>query len=230
MFLEIFRQYTRRLRDASALDFDDLIAETVYLFRAFPKVASLYQRRFRHILVDEYQDTNHAQYSLIRELTQSVPADREYVLVLLGQQLQEAVLGGVRVLVLVDEDVPERPLPPFAGLGEALEHLDGQHEDVVEVDGVRAEEPALVQLVDLGDRLVPERRDPRGVLVRRDQLVLRVRDLRVDPTRREALRILAQLFEARLNEAHLVGLVEIVKFERYPSRSASRRSMRPQAA
>ena len=76
MFLEIFRQYTRRLRDASALDFDDLIAETVYLFRAFPKVASLYQRRFRHILVDEYQDTNHAQYSLIRELTQAVPADR----------------------------------------------------------------------------------------------------------------------------------------------------------
>ena len=76
MFLEIFRQYTRRLRDASALDFDDLIAETVYLFRAFPKVASLYQRRFRHILVDEYQDTNHAQYSLIRELTRPVPADR----------------------------------------------------------------------------------------------------------------------------------------------------------
>jgi DNA helicase-2/ATP-dependent DNA helicase PcrA len=72
MFLEIFRQYTRRLREASALDFDDLIAETVYLFRAFPKVAALYQRRFRHILVDEYQDTNHAQYSLIRELTRPV--------------------------------------------------------------------------------------------------------------------------------------------------------------
>ncbi|SFR72447.1 DNA helicase-2 / ATP-dependent DNA helicase PcrA [Agromyces sp. CF514] len=76
MFLEIFRQYTRRLRAASALDFDDLIAETVYLFRAFPAVASLYQRRFRHILVDEYQDTNHAQYSLIREFTQSIPAER----------------------------------------------------------------------------------------------------------------------------------------------------------
>ena len=75
MFLEIFRQYTRRLRDASALDFDDLIAETVYLFRAFPKVAALYQRRFRHILVDEYQDTNHAQYSLIRELTRPVPRE-----------------------------------------------------------------------------------------------------------------------------------------------------------
>lgn len=75
MFLEIFRQYTRRLREASALDFDDLIAETVYLFRAFPKVAALYQRRFRHLLVDEYQDTNHAQYSLIRELTKPVTRD-----------------------------------------------------------------------------------------------------------------------------------------------------------
>ena len=73
-FLEIFRQYTRRLRAANALDFDDLIGETVYLFRAFPEVAALYQRRFRHVLVDEYQDTNHAQYSLIRELTREVDA------------------------------------------------------------------------------------------------------------------------------------------------------------
>ncbi|WP_208008575.1 ATP-dependent helicase [Agromyces protaetiae] len=77
MFLAIFREYTRRLRAASALDFDDLIGETVYLFRAFPKVAALYQRRFRHLLVDEYQDTNHAQYSLIRELT--LPVAREIV-------------------------------------------------------------------------------------------------------------------------------------------------------
>ncbi|HEU5222415.1 MAG TPA: UvrD-helicase domain-containing protein [Candidatus Lumbricidophila sp.] len=71
-FLEIYRQYTARLRAASALDFDDLICETVYLFRAFPKVAALYQRRFRHLLVDEYQDTNHAQYALIREFTRPV--------------------------------------------------------------------------------------------------------------------------------------------------------------
>ncbi|QEO15230.1 AAA family ATPase [Agromyces intestinalis] len=77
VFCEIFRQYSRRLRDQHALDFDDLIAETVYLFRAFPKVAALYQRRFRHILVDEYQDTNHAQYALIRELTR--PVEREVV-------------------------------------------------------------------------------------------------------------------------------------------------------
>jgi DNA helicase II / ATP-dependent DNA helicase PcrA len=75
MFVEIFRQYTQRLRAASALDFDDLIGETVYLFRAFPRVAALYRRRFRHILVDEYQDTNHAQYSLVRELTRPVEAE-----------------------------------------------------------------------------------------------------------------------------------------------------------
>ncbi|MBD8726928.1 ATP-dependent helicase [Frigoribacterium sp. CFBP 13707] len=77
MFLEIFRQYTRELQRANAFDFDDLIAQTVFLFRAFPHVAALYQRRFRHILVDEYQDTNHAQYALIRELTR--PVDPEIV-------------------------------------------------------------------------------------------------------------------------------------------------------
>lgn len=80
MFLELFRRYTAELHRANAFDFDDLIAQTVYLFRAFPQVAALYQRRFRHLLVDEYQDTNHAQYALIRELTrpvepQHVPAD-----------------------------------------------------------------------------------------------------------------------------------------------------------
>jgi DNA helicase II / ATP-dependent DNA helicase PcrA len=71
-FLEIYRRYTAGLRRANALDFDDLIAETVHLFRAFPEVAALYQRRFRHVLVDEYQDTNHAQYALIRELTRPI--------------------------------------------------------------------------------------------------------------------------------------------------------------
>jgi DNA helicase-2/ATP-dependent DNA helicase PcrA len=68
-FVEIFADYQRRLRKANAFDFDDLIGQTVYLFRAFPKVADTYRRRFRHILVDEYQDTNHAQYALIHELT-----------------------------------------------------------------------------------------------------------------------------------------------------------------
>ncbi|MRH29094.1 AAA family ATPase [Microbacterium sp. SYP-A9085] len=71
-FVEVFGDYQRALQKANAFDFDDLIAQTVYLFRAFPHVADLYRRRFRHILVDEYQDTNHAQYALIRELTRPV--------------------------------------------------------------------------------------------------------------------------------------------------------------
>src|SRR5699024_6201336 len=64
-----YRLYTERLRQANALDFDDLIMTTVNLLQAFPAVAEHYRRRFRHILVDEYQDTNHAQYVLVRELT-----------------------------------------------------------------------------------------------------------------------------------------------------------------
>ena len=60
--------YQQRLRAANALDFDDLIMTTVHLFQAFPEVRETYRRRFRHVLVDEYQDTNHAQYALIREL------------------------------------------------------------------------------------------------------------------------------------------------------------------
>lgn len=65
---DVFKGYTQRLRQANAMDFDDLIAETVYMFRAFPALAESYRRRFRHVLVDEYQDTNHAQYALVREI------------------------------------------------------------------------------------------------------------------------------------------------------------------
>ena len=66
---EAYAEYQRRLRAANALDFDDLIGETVAVLQAFPQIAQYYRRRFRHILVDEYQDTNHAQYMLVRELT-----------------------------------------------------------------------------------------------------------------------------------------------------------------
>ncbi len=67
-FAECYTTYQARLRAANALDFDDLIMTTVHLFQAFPDVRETYRRRFRHVLVDEYQDTNHAQYVLIREL------------------------------------------------------------------------------------------------------------------------------------------------------------------
>ena len=65
---EAYSEYQRRLFAAGAMDFDDLIMVTVNLFQAIPEVAEQYRRRFRHVLVDEYQDTNHAQYVLIREL------------------------------------------------------------------------------------------------------------------------------------------------------------------
>src|SRR5215207_7766951 len=63
-----YAEYQRRLIAANALDFDDLIMTTVHLMQAFPELREQYRRRFRHVLVDEYQDTNHAQYALIREL------------------------------------------------------------------------------------------------------------------------------------------------------------------
>ncbi|CAA9435534.1 MAG: ATP-dependent DNA helicase UvrD/PcrA [uncultured Quadrisphaera sp.] len=71
-----YAQYQQRLREANALDFDDLIMTAVTLLQSFPDVAEHYHRRFRHILVDEYQDTNHAQYVLVRELTGGAAATR----------------------------------------------------------------------------------------------------------------------------------------------------------
>jgi DNA helicase II / ATP-dependent DNA helicase PcrA len=69
---EAYAEYQRRLIAAGAMDFDDLIMVTVNLLQAFPEVAAEYRDRFRHVLVDEYQDTNHAQYVLIRELAGQV--------------------------------------------------------------------------------------------------------------------------------------------------------------
>ena len=74
-FFQVWSEYQAELARSQAFDFDDLIVSTVQLFRAFPDVAGVYRRRFRHILVDEFQDSNHAQYALIRELTKSVPAE-----------------------------------------------------------------------------------------------------------------------------------------------------------
>ena len=134
-------------------------------------------------------------------------SDRAHVPVLAAEELEEAVLRVVRVLVLVDEDVAERLAPALERLGEALEDLNREHEQVVEVDRVRGVQAPLVQLVRLGDRLIPEGRDARRVLLRRDELVLRARDLRMDAARREALRVLPELLEACLDEPHLVLVV-----------------------
>lgn len=66
---DIYRLYQQRLVEASAMDFDDLLMVTVELFSAFPGVLEHYQGRFKYVLVDEYQDTNRAQYTLVKQLT-----------------------------------------------------------------------------------------------------------------------------------------------------------------
>ena len=65
---DVYADYQKRLRAANAVDFDDLIAEVVRIFAEHPQVAEFYRKRFRHVLIDEYQDTNHAQYRLVSEL------------------------------------------------------------------------------------------------------------------------------------------------------------------
>ena len=74
---EVYGSYQQRLQVANALDFDDLIMRTVELLQTFPDTAEHYRRRFRHVLVDEYQDTNHAQYALVRELVGTGQGDVE---------------------------------------------------------------------------------------------------------------------------------------------------------
>ncbi len=86
---EAYSMYQRCLRQANAMDFDDLIMTTVHMFQAFPDVAEHYRRRFRHVMVDEYQDTNHAQYQLIRELVGSESTRAEH-----GVEPSELVVVG----------------------------------------------------------------------------------------------------------------------------------------
>jgi DNA helicase II / ATP-dependent DNA helicase PcrA len=74
---EVYAVYQARLRTANAFDFDDLIMETVALLQRLPAVAEYYRLRFRHVMVDEYQDTNHAQYTLVRELVAPAYAGAE---------------------------------------------------------------------------------------------------------------------------------------------------------
>ena len=68
-FAQIYLEYSRRCRQNNAMDFDDLLIYTNILFRDFPEVLAFYQERFEYILVDEYQDTNYAQYLIVRRLS-----------------------------------------------------------------------------------------------------------------------------------------------------------------
>ncbi|WP_369206645.1 DNA helicase PcrA [Streptomyces sp. PU-14G] len=105
---EAYTMYQARLREANALDFDDLIMTTVHLLQAFPDVADYYRRRFRHVLVDEYQDTNHAQYQLVRELVG--PAEEQAELCVVGDADQSiyAFRGAtIRNILQFEEDYPD---------------------------------------------------------------------------------------------------------------------------
>src|SRR5512139_1060075 len=113
-YAEAYAIYQRRLREANALDFDDLIMTTVHLFRAFPEVRETYRRRFRHVLVDEYQDTNHAQYALIRELCGHVGEETGGVepseLMVVGDADQSIYAfrgANIRNILAFEEDFPE---------------------------------------------------------------------------------------------------------------------------
>ena len=78
---KVYAEYQQRLRQANAVDFDDLIAEVVRIFTEHPQVTDYYRRRFRHVLVDEYQDTNHAQYQLVHTLVGEGPDAPELAVV-----------------------------------------------------------------------------------------------------------------------------------------------------
>ncbi len=75
---ELYAEYERTKKQAEALDFDDLLLETVRLFRDAPEVRARWQEKFKHILIDEYQDTNAAQYAIVKSL---VGADRNICVV-----------------------------------------------------------------------------------------------------------------------------------------------------
>jgi ATP-dependent DNA helicase UvrD/PcrA len=108
---EAYEMYQRRLREANAFDFDDLIMTTVNLLQVFPDVAEHYRRRFRHVLVDEYQDTNHAQYVLVRELvgpSDGVVPPGELCVVGDADQSIYAFRGAtIRNILQFEEDYPD---------------------------------------------------------------------------------------------------------------------------
>ncbi|MGX1853106.1 DNA helicase PcrA [Streptomyces sp. NPDC055299] len=105
---EAYAMYQARLREANALDFDDIIMTTVSLLQAFPDVAEHYRRRFRHVLVDEYQDTNHAQYTLVRELVGPAESAAELCVVGDADQSIYAFRGAtIRNILQFEEDYPD---------------------------------------------------------------------------------------------------------------------------
>ncbi len=102
---EVYTEYQRRLADASAVDFDDLLVLVVRLVREHPEALERYRKRFRHVLVDEFQDTNAAQWELVRQLT----AENRSVMVVgdLDQSIYKFRGADFRNLLKFEESFPE---------------------------------------------------------------------------------------------------------------------------
>lgn len=108
---EIYAVYQQRLTTANAMDFDDLIMKTVEVMQKFPEARARYRQRFKHILVDEYQDTNHAQYILIRELVgtdrDGIPAAELCVVGDADQSIYGFRGATIRNIMQFEEDYPD---------------------------------------------------------------------------------------------------------------------------
>lgn len=105
---KVFAEYQRRLRAANAVDFDDLIGEVVFLLQSHPELAEHYRRRFRHVLIDEYQDTNHAQYVLVSTLVGKGEGASELAVVGDADQSIYAFRGAtIRNIEEFEKDYPE---------------------------------------------------------------------------------------------------------------------------
>lgn len=101
----VFKSYQQRLKSANAMDFDDLLFNTVLLFRNHPEILANYQNKFDHILVDEYQDTNHAQYVLVKSL-----AERHRNIYVVGDEDQSIYSfrgADIRNILDFEKDYPE---------------------------------------------------------------------------------------------------------------------------
>jgi DNA helicase-2/ATP-dependent DNA helicase PcrA len=108
---EVYAIYQQRLTSANAMDFDDLIMKTVEVLQKFPDARARYRNRFKHILVDEYQDTNHAQYILIRELVgtdrEGIPAAELCVVGDADQSIYGFRGATIRNILQFEEDYPD---------------------------------------------------------------------------------------------------------------------------